>query len=182
MIGSSDTGPDDAMQTPVSIHLAQPQDVASIAAMSRDLIEHGLGWSWTPQRVRQSLADAQSNVVVAQEAGGSVCGFGIMRYRDDDAHLLLLAVQPAQGRRGIGTALVVWLEKVALTAGLDRIALEARVSNAAARAFYGRLGYVEAQVLPFRAKFAGDDKDLGAEFDDMAAHLVKLVFEEAALR
>jgi cyclase len=38
------------------------------------------------------------------------------------------------------------------------------------------------ELTPFRAKFAGDDKDLQAEFDDMTAHLVKLVFNEAALR
>lgn len=37
-------------------------------------------------------------------------------------------------------------------------------------------------LTPFRAKFAGDDKDLQAEFDDMTVHLVKLVFNEAALR
>jgi cyclase len=34
----------------------------------------------------------------------------------------------------------------------------------------------------FRARVAGDNKDLAAEFDDMTAHLVKLVFNEAALR
>ncbi len=37
-------------------------------------------------------------------------------------------------------------------------------------------------LTPFRQKFAGDDKDLQAEFDDMATHLVKIVFNEAALR
>jgi cyclase len=37
-------------------------------------------------------------------------------------------------------------------------------------------------LTPFRAKFAGNDKDLQAEFDDMTVHLVKLVFNEAALR
>jgi glyoxylase-like metal-dependent hydrolase (beta-lactamase superfamily II) len=37
-------------------------------------------------------------------------------------------------------------------------------------------------LTPFRARFAGDDKDLQAEFDDMTAHLVKIVFNEAALR
>jgi glyoxylase-like metal-dependent hydrolase (beta-lactamase superfamily II) len=37
-------------------------------------------------------------------------------------------------------------------------------------------------LTPFRPKFAGDDKDLQAEFDDMTAHLVKIVFNEAALR
>ena len=37
-------------------------------------------------------------------------------------------------------------------------------------------------LTPFRPKFAGDDKDLRAEFDDMTVHLVKIVFNEAALR
>jgi glyoxylase-like metal-dependent hydrolase (beta-lactamase superfamily II) len=37
-------------------------------------------------------------------------------------------------------------------------------------------------LTPFRAKFAGDDKDLQAEFDDMAVHLVKIAFSEAAQR
>jgi cyclase len=37
-------------------------------------------------------------------------------------------------------------------------------------------------LTPFRAKFAGDDKDLQAEFDDMTEHLVKTTFSEAAQR
>lgn len=37
-------------------------------------------------------------------------------------------------------------------------------------------------LTQFRARFAGEDKDLQAEFDDMTSHLVKLVFSEAALR
>jgi cyclase len=37
-------------------------------------------------------------------------------------------------------------------------------------------------LTPFRTRFAGDDKDLQAEFDDMTVHLVKLVFNEAAVR
>ncbi len=37
-------------------------------------------------------------------------------------------------------------------------------------------------LTPFRVKFAGDDKDLQTEFDDMAAHLVKITFSEASQR
>ena len=37
-------------------------------------------------------------------------------------------------------------------------------------------------LTPFRKRFAGDDKDLAAEFDEVAARLVKLVFDEARLR
>jgi cyclase len=37
-------------------------------------------------------------------------------------------------------------------------------------------------LTPFRQKFADDDKDIQAEFDDMAAHLLTIAFNEAALR
>jgi len=37
-------------------------------------------------------------------------------------------------------------------------------------------------LTAFRAKFAGDDKDLQDQFDDMAKHLVKITFSEAAQR
>jgi len=37
-------------------------------------------------------------------------------------------------------------------------------------------------LTPFRAKFAGSDKDVEAAFDDMAANLVKITFSEAAQR
>jgi cyclase len=37
-------------------------------------------------------------------------------------------------------------------------------------------------LTPFRAKFAGDDKDLQDQFDDMVKHLVKITFSEAAQR
>lgn len=37
-------------------------------------------------------------------------------------------------------------------------------------------------LAPFRQKFAGDDQDLQAQFDDMASQLVKITFNEAAQR
>ena len=37
-------------------------------------------------------------------------------------------------------------------------------------------------LTPFRQRFAGADKETAAAFDDMAANLVKVVFEEASLR
>jgi cyclase len=37
-------------------------------------------------------------------------------------------------------------------------------------------------LSPFRQRFAGNDTELGAAFDEEASHLVRLVFEEASLR
>jgi ribosomal-protein-alanine N-acetyltransferase len=95
----------------------------------------------------RSLRDPQTNVAVACGVAGSL-GFGIMKYRDDDAHLLLLAVEPAQCRAGVGAALVAWLEAVATVAGIGRISLEVRRTNRNALRFYARLGYAHVQDLP----------------------------------
>ena len=133
-----------------ALRLAEHGDAGAIATLSRDRIEHGLGWRWTAPRVLRSIADPASNVIVAGTAGPErqLTGFGIMKYRDDEAHLLLLAVAAHAGRRGIGTALVAWLEGSARVAGIGQVYLEARLTNAAARAFYARLGYHEIQTLP----------------------------------
>lgn len=44
-----------------SIRLAAPSDAFRVAEMSRDLIEQGLGWSWTPRRVVHSIVDPDTN-------------------------------------------------------------------------------------------------------------------------
>ena len=122
--------------------LARTADVVTIARMSRDLIEHGLDWSWTPERVARSVRRRDALVVVARD-GARIVGFAIMRYGDDDAHLHLLAVDPDGRRRGLGRRLVAWLEEPALVAGIGSVFLEVRESNHGARAFYERLGYRE---------------------------------------
>ena len=132
---------------PSSIRFATRADALAIAEMSRDLIEHGLEWSWTKERVRRCLRHPDTNVVVAMRKDDRA-GFGIMKYGDDEAHLLLLAVEPEHRRFGVGSAMVVWLERCAEVAGIGRISLEARASNEAARAFYRRHGYAQAQLLP----------------------------------
>ncbi|HEY8707314.1 MAG TPA: GNAT family N-acetyltransferase [Burkholderiaceae bacterium] len=135
------------MISDLTLRLASRADAPAIARLSRDRIEQGLGWSWTAPRVLRSILDAQTNVVVAREAA-RLLGFGIMKYHDDDAHLLLLAVRASSCRRGVGAALVAWLERSASVAGIGQVVLEARISNEAARAFYRHLGYREMQTVP----------------------------------
>ena len=146
------------------IRLALPQDAVRIATMSRDYVEHGLGWGWTPARVLRGIRDRATNVVVA-ECGADLAGFGIMKYLDDDAHLLLFAVKPEYRRRGVGSGLVTWLESTATTAGIELIFLGTRATNTAAREFYAARGYRELATLP---RYYGSEdavrigKDLGS--------------------
>jgi ribosomal protein S18 acetylase RimI-like enzyme len=133
------------------IRLATAQDAADIAAMSRDFIEQGLGWSWTAARVLRSIRDRSTNVAVART--GQLEAFGIMNYGDDAAHLSLLAVHPASRRKGLATQLVAWLELSARVAGMERIRLEARSDNPQALAFYLQCGF--SQVASVQGYYQG---------------------------
>ena len=57
-------------------------------------------------------------------------------------------VEPAVRRRGLGCALVEWLEKLARVGGILRVELEVRADDPGAGAFYHRLGYREIGRLP----------------------------------
>jgi len=131
----------------VMIRLATLADAGDIAGMSRDLIETGLGWSWTGARVARNIASASTVTLVACDAG-RVIGFAIMYFGDEHAHLSLLAVRRSRQRAGVGRHLVEWLEESALAAGIGSIRLELRTSNRAARRFYERLGFVEIARVP----------------------------------
>jgi ribosomal-protein-alanine N-acetyltransferase len=130
------------------IRLARDSDAHCIAVMSRCLVEVGLrGWSWDPARVKRAIRYRETCVVVA-ELEQQVVGFTIAEFCDTRVHLSLLAVNAAQQRSGIGSALVAWLEQSALTAGITGIELELRANNRGARFFYEALGFAFVRSIP----------------------------------
>lgn len=129
------------------ISLAAPAHARDIAEMSREYIEYGLGWSWTQARVLTAIHDKSTNVAVVREHG-AILGFGIMRYGERRAHLVLLGVHLDHRKRGLGALLLAWLEKCAVTAGLEHIQVEARADNQAALSFYQDQGYRQQAIVP----------------------------------
>jgi ribosomal-protein-alanine N-acetyltransferase len=73
----------------------------------------------------------ESSFVLARAAGG-------------EAEILTLAVAPDARRQGLATALVRAAASHAHLLGAERFFLEVAVGNHAARALYGRLGFIEA--------------------------------------
>jgi ribosomal protein S18 acetylase RimI-like enzyme len=126
---------------------ARLSEAARIAEMSRRWIEQGLTWRYRLHSISGQIRDSDTAVVVAR-AAGSVVGFAVMEFHfaARRAHLVLLAVEPAYRRRGVGVALFRWLEKVALLGGIERIGLELRADNDEARAFYDRLAFCETEL------------------------------------
>ena len=136
----------------MKISVARAADAAPIARMSRMLVEHGLPWSWTEDRVLSAIRHSETAVIVARDRR-RLAGFAIMQFSDAHAHLSLLAVAPAYRGQGLGRELVEWLESCARTAGIFDVRLEFRAGNDTARAFYESLGYREAGTV--RAYYAG---------------------------
>ena len=126
----------------LTFELAAESDALGIARMSRDLIETGLGWSWTATRVLRSIRDPEVLVLVARD-GRHIAGFAIMDFGEEAAHLALLAVDPSHRRRGVGRHLFHWLRESALTAGIAVVKLELRAGNLEAQHFYHYLGFEE---------------------------------------
>jgi len=119
---------------------AHPSEARAIASMSRLHIEYGLNWRWTPAKVKRHIKDRDTMVLIASKEG-TIAGFAIMRFGDNQAHLFLLAVQPEYRRTGIGQSMMQWLEKSCRTAGIQAVRLEVRASNRVAMRFYRSLGY-----------------------------------------
>jgi ribosomal-protein-alanine N-acetyltransferase len=130
------------MISDLEVRLATLNDCSEIAGLSRADIEFGLPWGWTPPRVARAIKDSATNVAVIRDRN-RLLGFGIMKYGDDSAHLLLLGVRTSYRRLGIGGSLLAWLEKVARVAGIRTVQVQARDDNLAARAFYRKHGYRE---------------------------------------
>ncbi len=132
---------------PLCYRPARGGDAPAMAEMSRTLIEAGLGWRYTPQRMATLIADPDTTALVACEAD-QLRGLAVMQFGDLQAHLVLLCVAAGQQRRGIGRGLTDWLLASARVAGIGSVKLELRADNPAALAFYRRLGFSPTQEVP----------------------------------
>ena len=88
------------------------------------------GEAWTRSQCSGILPMHGVTLTIA-ESGGIPVGFSLVRAVADEAELLLLAVDPAEQRRGIGQALLDEFIAHALAGGAHRLHLEVRDGNPA---------------------------------------------------
>ena len=131
----------------VTLRLARAVEAPCMAAMSRDFIEAGLAWRYSPQRIAALVEDRETTALVACDAA-SLRGFAVMQFGDECAHLVLMCVLPACRRQGVARSLLDWLVDSARVAGMASIHLELRADNDGAHAFYRVLGFTESAVIP----------------------------------
>lgn len=96
------------------------------------------------------LAGKSGGMILVAELGTAlpprIVGFIVVRRAADEAEVINLAVNPAHQRLGVGKALLTEARKRLVQAGVIRLFLEVRTSNAPALALYYSLGFAGHSV------------------------------------
>jgi len=95
------------------------------------------------RRSLRSFIVAPHRPLIVAKFGQRLAGYALiaLRKRGKSARLYSLAVDPAQGRRGVGRALLQASERYARAHGCAALRLEVRYDNASAIALYRKMGY-----------------------------------------
>jgi ribosomal protein S18 acetylase RimI-like enzyme len=129
----------------VAVREIADDDVEQVVALWR---ECGLTRPWNdPHRdVAGARRHPGSTVLVATDMGGAVVGSVLPGHDGHRGWLYYVAVAPALQGTGLGRALVRAGEEWLRGAGVAKVMLMVRTSNAQVRGFYDRLGYDEQDV------------------------------------
>lgn len=106
------------------------------------------GISYSRGELEFYIARPRAFTLVA-EAGGEILGFLVAdRNRRADGHVITIDIMPEARRTGLGAQLMREAESRVHAAGGKLVYLETAVDNAAALAFYKRLGYSVVRTIP----------------------------------
>jgi GNAT superfamily N-acetyltransferase len=136
----------------LTLREATADEALAIVAVLRDAFEEYRGrldppsgaHAETVEKIHDAMRGAR--VVLALE-GGAIAGCVFYAPVNQHVDLFRLGVLPAYRRRGVGQALISYVEAQALVLGFGRVRLGVRVALPDNRAYYERLGYrfVEAR-------------------------------------
>lgn len=101
-------------------------------------------WSWY-SFVNEVMKNSFAYYIVAV-SDKNVVGYAGMWLILDEAHITSVAVHPHHRGNGIGRALMQEMVRRAAMMGINKMTLEVRPSNTAARHLYATLGFIERGV------------------------------------
>lgn len=117
---------------------------AALLPAAVELDQRALGGIWTLNGYRQELERSSSaliGLVKNRVQDIDLLGMGCLWGIEDEAHIILLAVDPAYQRQGLGQMLLWGLLAIASQRHLTRATLEVRASNQAALSLYQKFGF-----------------------------------------
>jgi ribosomal-protein-alanine N-acetyltransferase len=124
----------------VNVRAATPEDAAGVAAL--EALCFGAD-AWTPPMVVSELTGSDRDALVALDDDAGLVGYAMTLASGDVVDLLRIAVHPERRRCGVARALLDTVLERASRTRAERVLLEVRVGNAAARAFYAAAGFSE---------------------------------------
>lgn len=137
----------------VTLKKMSPKHVDQVVEIEKATFPHP--WSrcsFLNELMQNSLA---SYIVAVM--GNKVVGYAGMWLILDEAHITNVAVHPGYRKKGIGKALMLELIRRAIIAGIVKMTLEVRPSNAAARHLYATLGFEEKGLRKHYYTDTGED-------------------------
>lgn len=96
---------------------------------------------WSRQMLSEHLENECNRSLAAWDRDGVLLGYVGLLAVLDEGHITNLAVHPEYRRRGVASALLDALDRLAVERRMAFLTLEVRASNAAARALYAKHGY-----------------------------------------
>jgi GNAT superfamily N-acetyltransferase len=133
-----------------SVRVATQAELDVLEAIENDadrlLVDRFRPEAWLPASTGRSRAAQPGFLLVAAETpDGDAIGFAHVLEHDGDAHLEQLAVRPAFGRRGHGSALVAAVLAEAAARGAHRVTLRTYAEVPWNAPYYARLGFRESE-------------------------------------
>ena len=119
----------------------EPEDADSVAQIENDSFSQ----PWSRQGFLDALSIPQNIILVAEE-DGEILGYECTYVSFDEGELTNIAVKKSARGQGVGAHLVRALQEKALEAGVERIVLEARVTNDTAISLYEKMGFINLGI------------------------------------
>jgi len=125
----------------VRIEAGTSESIDDVMAVMDDAFGNRFGEAWTRSQLAGILPMGGVSLMLAREPGSEeAVGCSLFRSVADEAELLLLAVNPAHHRRGVGRRLLQDFLERARNSGIARVHLEVRDGNPAV-AMYRAAGF-----------------------------------------
>lgn len=114
------------------------EDSAAVAEMEQQIFSD----PWSEKSVMETVQQKQS-VCFAAEKAGHILGYLLVYHAADEAEIARIAVQKEARRQGAAGKLMQALEHYCEEHKMEKLLLDVRESNEAARSFYTKNGFVE---------------------------------------
>lgn len=128
-------------------------DIDRLMAVMTAAFDPAFGEAWNRRQIEDALLLGSCDYGLISpdgtvpDADTPAAGFFLSRHAADECELLLLAVDPAHRRNGLGDALMQRFEKLARGRGANRLLLEMRAGNPA-EALYRGHGFIHVGTRP----------------------------------